>query len=320
MSETNGKDDLDAVVAAEEHRHKVLVAESDPLAARILKTKLDAWGYEAHIAADGMGALEIFRREPCRIAVIGMALPGLDGAELCRKLREMPRAGYTYIICIGDGSAGQTVLAALEAGADDFMKRPLHVHELRLRLKNAERLLRLDDALFQGGGSDAATQRINRAAFEAFLRVVADQAQRTGDQGALMFVRLRNYQEIMETGGFGTAHEAVLAVSARLGEVQGEGHLLAKTRPEEFCLLLMGTQWDACRPIAERIRDLTQDIVLQSPVGPVRPVVVVETVNFPQAGTNAHALLEQAERVRFEGTPGENSTLVRQEDSRSVII
>ncbi len=257
---------------------EVLIVEQNQLAAGVLKTKLTAWGYKVRAQARARDGLQEFRAAPARIVFLGADIDGV--ADLCTSLRQIRTAGYTYVIGVGAGT--DDLVRVLEAGADEFIRRPINVQELRLRLRNAERLLSLDDTLFRGGGVDPSTGRVTRGAFETFLRAILAQARRAGSKCALLFVRLPDHQAILDAHGFDIAHKAVVEVSGQLAGVHRDSDVVAKIDDDEFCLLLQDTEWDICRPVVERILERTAGIAV--PIGPResrRLRVVVETINVP---------------------------------------
>lgn len=120
---------------------KILIVEDEPVAAAILETALRNLGHEPTRAIDGLTAWLKFESNPVRVIVSDWLMPGIDGLELCRRIRA--RGGeYTYFILLSAiESNGETLEQALEAGVDDFLHKPVKIDELKMRLHVAERLL-----------------------------------------------------------------------------------------------------------------------------------------------------------------------------------
>jgi sigma-B regulation protein RsbU (phosphoserine phosphatase) len=122
---------------------RILIAEDDPISAKILDATLSKFGYEPVIAQDGAQAWDIFNREPTRLIVSDWMMPKLDGLELCEKVRARPDTAYTYFILL---TANHTSTANYElattAGVDDFLTKPLDREAIRMRLRVAERILK----------------------------------------------------------------------------------------------------------------------------------------------------------------------------------
>jgi DNA-binding response OmpR family regulator len=120
---------------------KVLVVDDDPVAAAVIEAALKRHGHECVIAPDGATAWALFQTGPVPVVVSDWQMPGLDGLELCRRVRA--RGGdYTYFILVSHReAAGANLEQAAEAGVDDFLAKPLQPLDLWMRLRVAERIL-----------------------------------------------------------------------------------------------------------------------------------------------------------------------------------
>ncbi len=122
---------------------KILIAEDEPLAAKILQNALESLGHEVISAGNGTKAWEAFDREPVRLVVSDWLMPGLDGLDLCRKVRDRKKTPYTYFILLtSQETKSENYDLASEAGVDDFLSKPLDRPTIRMRLRVAERILR----------------------------------------------------------------------------------------------------------------------------------------------------------------------------------
>lgn len=121
---------------------KILIAEDDPVSVKILQFTLQHFGHEVVTAASGSEAWEIFDRDPVRVIVSDWMMPGLDGLQLCQKVRERPKTDYTYFILLTAINTGRDNLRkAMDAGIDDFLSKPLDREAIQMRLRVAERIL-----------------------------------------------------------------------------------------------------------------------------------------------------------------------------------
>ena len=122
---------------------QVLVAEDDPVSAKILAALLTRGGYEPVIARSGDEAWELFDRTPVRLVVSDWMMPGMDGLQLCAKIRNRAKTLYTYFILLtANHTSADNYTLATTAGVDDFLTKPLDREILRMRLGVAERILR----------------------------------------------------------------------------------------------------------------------------------------------------------------------------------
>jgi sigma-B regulation protein RsbU (phosphoserine phosphatase) len=122
---------------------KILVAEDDPVSRLVVSSTLRKLGHHVTEAADGLAAWGSFQQTPFPMVVSDWMMPGIDGLELCRRIRAEDRVRYTYVILLTALSGRARYLEGMEAGADDFLTKPLDVDELRIRLRVAERVLGL---------------------------------------------------------------------------------------------------------------------------------------------------------------------------------
>jgi DNA-binding response OmpR family regulator len=131
---------------------KLLIAEDDPVASKILRLTLEQIGHEVIVVADGAAAWERFLEEPVRIVVSDWMMPALDGLQLCRRIRERTATDYTYFILLTANHARRENLsAAMEAGVDDFLTKPVNRDAIWMRLHVAERILRYTHQINQLG-------------------------------------------------------------------------------------------------------------------------------------------------------------------------
>jgi len=127
---------------------KILIAGDDAMARRLLEGVLLEWGYEVLVTGDGLEAARILTSEdPPPVAILDWAMPGMTGVDVCRRVRETPSASTLYLLLLTARGEQDDVVAALEAGADDFVVKPFHPPELRARVRVGERIARLQRSL-----------------------------------------------------------------------------------------------------------------------------------------------------------------------------
>ena len=120
---------------------KILLAEDHLVTADILRRILEKWGHEVVHVSDGDKAWEAFDLEPARIIISDWTMPGLDGLELCAKVRARDKTEYTYFILLTAHAGSEDLKMAMDAGVDDFLTKPLDKDIILQRLKVAERIL-----------------------------------------------------------------------------------------------------------------------------------------------------------------------------------
>ncbi len=120
---------------------KVLVVDDSRLQRRILVASLKKWGFQVLEADNGHAALEICANEPPDLVLSDWVMPGMSGLEFCRAFRALNREQYSYFILLTSKSEKQEVARGLDAGADDFLIKPLEADELRARISAGARIL-----------------------------------------------------------------------------------------------------------------------------------------------------------------------------------
>lgn len=125
----------------------ILIVDDDPVTLKLLSSQLNAWGHTAHQAADGNTAWDIVSNIAIDIVVSDWMMPGLDGLELCRRIRENRQAGYTYLILISAQDSRADIVRGLEGGVDDYITKPIDLAALRARIQIGARIVNLERSL-----------------------------------------------------------------------------------------------------------------------------------------------------------------------------
>jgi sigma-B regulation protein RsbU (phosphoserine phosphatase) len=127
---------------------QILIAEDEPVSRRLLVKTLEQWGYEVVICEDGTSAWNALQAPDApNIAVLDWMMPGMDGPEICRGVRESGAARQPYLMLLTSRTRLQDVVAGLKAGADDYLTKPVDREELEARLSVATRVVQLQQRL-----------------------------------------------------------------------------------------------------------------------------------------------------------------------------
>jgi sigma-B regulation protein RsbU (phosphoserine phosphatase) len=127
---------------------RALVADDDPVARVILARALPEWAVEPIVVADGVAAWEVITSGNApSLAIMDWEMPGLDGPELCRRIRGNPATASMYVILLTGRDTVEDVVAGLDAGADDYLVKPFRAAELRARINAGVRVLTLQERL-----------------------------------------------------------------------------------------------------------------------------------------------------------------------------
>ncbi|WP_342344587.1 PP2C family protein-serine/threonine phosphatase [Vannielia litorea] len=130
-------------------QRKVLVVDDSRMQRRILSAMLVKWGYAVYEASGGKQALEICVSDPPDFVLSDWMMPGMNGIEFCTIFRAIPRDSYGYFILLTSKSSVEEVAAGLDAGADDYLAKPISPDELRARMAAGERILGIQAELVE---------------------------------------------------------------------------------------------------------------------------------------------------------------------------
>jgi DNA-binding response OmpR family regulator len=127
---------------------KVLVAEDESVSRLLLDSILREWGYEVIPTCDGQEAWAVLRAPAApRLAIVDWQMPGLDGLELCRRLRADPATASVYVLLLTGKGGTENVVLGLRAGANDYLTKPFDLDELSARLSVGRRVVELQQSL-----------------------------------------------------------------------------------------------------------------------------------------------------------------------------
>ena len=127
---------------------KILIAEDDMISRRLLETTLIKWGYEVIVTCDGVAAWELLQsgdRPP--LAILDWMMPGLNGLQICRKIRGIPTSTPPYLILLTAKGRREDIVTGLQAGADDYVTKPFDREELHARIQVGMRIIELQHNL-----------------------------------------------------------------------------------------------------------------------------------------------------------------------------
>jgi diguanylate cyclase (GGDEF)-like protein len=201
---------------------KVLVADDEPVNRRLLEILLNKWGYEVSVAADGEEAWQHLQRSTYpRIAILDWMMPGMDGVEVCRKIREDKSRPPVYVLLLTAKQATEDTNGRYESVADDYLPKPYAAHELRARLRAAKRILELEDQLQEANDAiqiettrDTLTGLWNRSSILEILHREIHRAGRHSSSLTVVMIDIDHLRQINHQHGH-LAGDAVMREAAR---------------------------------------------------------------------------------------------------------
>ncbi len=232
---------------------RILVADDDAIVRHLLVNGLRALGYEAHAVADGEQALaEAVRRRP-DLAVLDVSMPGLDGLELTRRMREHADLRDLPVVLLTARTEPEDVAEGLGAGADDYLGKPFRVVELQARIEAALRRAATFARLAETARRDELTGLLNRRAWDEQLGQELARSARSGRSLSLALIDLDHFKRFNDTHGHQAGDRLLAEAAAGWRSALREGDVLARYGGEEFGLLLVDCELEDARVAVERV-------------------------------------------------------------------
>lgn len=247
---------------------RVLVADDDPLARFAVCALIRAFGYPVLAAEDGEQAWALMQSEPITLLITDWQMPGLDGPELIRRVRaaNLPRYVSCLLLTIRDQRTDR--IQGLDAGADDYLVKPVDPDELRARLVGAARVLRLEQELREANERlqqlaaklqhqafhDTLTGLLNRQGLVNHAARELARVERTDIALAAALLDIDHFKQVNDQYGHAIGDLALRHVAIQMREAIRPYDIVGRWGGEEFLLLLPGAAPEAACNIAERVR------------------------------------------------------------------
>jgi len=247
---------------------RILIVDDHEDNVELLRARLQSWGYQPESAGDGVEALEKVEQCPPDLILLDVMMPRIDGMEVARRIKGNPALPFIPIIMQTALDATENKVEGLEAGADDYITKPIDFPELKARLKSMLRIKRLQEELEERerelleanerlrhmSQTDGLTGLDNRRHLEERLDEMFEHAKRLNEPFACVMCDMDRFKSVNDEYGH-QAGDAVLKQFARIlrKEVREVDHA-GRYGGEEFMLLLAGTVLDAAVTFAERVR------------------------------------------------------------------
>lgn len=246
---------------------KILLAEDDRLACLALETFLQRWQFEVETVHDGWSALRALDSdEPPRIALLDWMMPGLDGVELCQMIRKESSRPYCYLCLLAARGEKRHFIDGLEAGADDYLAKPVDFWELSARLGSARRILTIQDQLVasremlrEQATHDPLTGLWNRAVILDTLRREWKRGQRKGSSVGVIMMDVDHLKRINQAYGPHSGDLVLAEIAQRVCASLRCYDAIGRFGAEEFFIVLPETDALETFSIAERLRRAVAD-------------------------------------------------------------
>lgn len=287
---------------------KILVAEDDPTAQRILEMFLTKLGHELILAADGAAAIKAFDQEPApSLAILDWMMPEVTGLEVCHAIRQRGNDPYVYIFLVTTKAQRQDIVQGFEAGADDYIVKPFDLLELRGRLNAGIRIVQLHEQLaasreelrFQAM-HDSLTGLANRASILQTLASEVARAQRLDTALAVAMADLDHFKAVNDTHGHLVGDEVLREAARRLRSALRAYDSVGRFGGEEYLVVMPGCDDTAMGQQAERLRGCIGDTPFSTSAGDLKLTVSLGIANCHGASSpDATSLLGTADAALY---------------------
>jgi two-component system, cell cycle response regulator len=247
---------------------RILIVDDHEDNVELLRARLESWGYRTVSAMDGPTALQLVEASPPDLILLDVMMPVMGGIEVARRVKGNPALPFIPIFMQTALDATEKKVVGLEAGADDFITKPIDFAELKARLTSMLRIKRLQEELEQRerelmdankrlqymSQTDALTGLDNRRHLEERIDEMFQHARRMNEPFSCVMVDLDRFKSVNDTYG----HQAGDAVLKQCADIlRHEAREIDRTGRfggEEFMLLLPGAQIEDAATFAERVR------------------------------------------------------------------
>jgi len=246
---------------ADDSRMSVLIAEDDVISSKILEKSLLDWGFGVQVVGRGEKAWQALRDGTHRLAILDWMMPGMDGTEICARVRRRKKYRYTYVILLSAKDRKQDIVAGLSSGADDYMTKPVNFLELRARLQTGRRIIDLEDKLLLSqkklkdlASRDSLTKLWNRAEIDRFLTEEIDRTRRDGRSVGVIMIDIDYFKRINDRLGHANGDRALLHVVSQIKGNVRKFDRVGRYGGDEITVILPNCDVARIRMIAERLR------------------------------------------------------------------
>jgi two-component system chemotaxis response regulator CheY len=282
---------------------RILLVDDQMTTGLALSRILEAHGHESRLVTGAADAWDLINREDWRLILTDWVMPGVDGLELCRWIRRRQGDPYRYIVMLTVRSERSHRLEGLEAGADDFLTKPVDEEELVIRLAIAKRILHMQ------GDLEEKNRRLAELAITDPLTGLGNRRRLDGMTGgsppagdrpsvySVVSLDIDYFKSYNDRYGHAAGDEVLRIVAGLLQAGTRSDDLVVRSGGEEFTIVMPQTGPPEVLAISERLRRTIAEFAW-----PLRPVTVslgVATVRGPLSGDSYAAAAAEADRALY---------------------
>jgi two-component system, cell cycle response regulator len=316
---------------------RILIAEDHNATRLILEAAVRSLGHDCVSASDGEEAWQLFQNVDVDAVISDRMMPGMDGLELCRRIRANGRATYTYFVFVTGFDEKTEVIHGMEAGADDYLIKPLDVDELKMRLLVAARVTSihrelsrqsaelegLNHQLFEQSRADPLTKLGNRLRLREDLEVIRVRVQRYGHTYCAVMCDIDGFKAYNDSNGHLAGDDVLCTVARILISTSREGDQAYRYGGEEFLILLPEQSVDSGLAAAERYRRAVEKLAIPHVTSSVKRVVTISAgvASLSQLETKSvEAWLNEADAALYRAKQLGRNCVARYEKQPAILL
>ncbi len=280
---------------------RILVVDDHPDNVEIIDARLSSRGYQIETATNGQEALDKVQVSPPHLILCDVMMPVMDGYEVSRRVKGDESLPFIPIILVTARDSTQDKVEGLEAGADDYLTKPINFPELEARVRSMLRIKRLQDELDEKNRelelmnkrlrklsiTDGLTELFNHRHIQQLLREEFERSRRTGEPMAVAMLDLDRFKLVNDTYGHQTGDVILYETAKILRETAREIDMVGRYGGEEFMAILPDTDEEEAARFAERVRNAVAEHVYHDEATEVRMTVSSGVASYPQVDADS---------------------------------
>lgn len=290
----------------------LLAVDDSSINLRLLSMILAKEGYSFQGLENGLETLQVATEAQPDLILLDMMLPGTSGLEICRMLKTQSETADIPVIMVTAKTLGTDVMDALEAGAYDYIKKPLDEPEVIARVRSALRFKTAQDRLREMAMRDSLTGLYNHALIMEYLDKEIYQGKRKKSPLCFVMADIDHFKKINDNHGHQTGDAVLKEVSGRLASSLRHGDIIGRYGGEEFGIIFRGVDGETGPILTERLRQM----VCNAPVGIPGGSELTVTMSFglacshPDHPITHTELVAQADQALYKAkTEGRNRVI-----------
>jgi two-component system, cell cycle response regulator len=313
---------------AREDQYRILVVDDHPDNVELLRARLQARGYEVDGASGGEEALEMIKANPPDLILLDVMMPRVDGMEVVRRLKADKDLPFIPVIMQTALDSTENKVEGLDAGADDYITKPINFPELDARVKSLLRIKKLqedlrtrerelqemNERLLRISQTDGLTEVANRRALETKLDEMWAHSQRLHEPLSIVMCDIDKFKSVNDTYGHQVGDIVLKDFACLLKEAVREIDRIGRYGGEEFLLLLPGTPLDSAVTFAERLREIVKEHTFSFEGGTLTRTMSCGVAAWPHPEIrDQEALLKAADDALYVAKESGRDKVVRYE-------